>query len=237
MTGRIIGPRGYTVKIFVEPDYESIVKFKVWKAFQLIYCLLRMDPTGKDMQPYHSDVNDINAVSSNHYSVVEMLKVLEKQMLTCHMNNLLVLPMFHDIFSIQSPAASGRVTNGCAKKIYSLLDFPFNIAGRIIGPRGLTVKVIQTVCGCRIRLRWKELNALQIEVFVERDFESIVKFKLWRAFECINCLLKTFSSDEDMVNAIQLKDLKFYATQAEMLKVHFLINLSGVDSLNAPLTL
>ncbi|KRX34256.1 hypothetical protein T05_12377 [Trichinella murrelli] len=180
MTGRIIGPRGCTVKaiqllcrcgielnfikynllliqIFVEPDYESIVKFKIWKAFQLIYCLLRMDPSGKDMvqaiqsddfkfyesqveiitkffiiqQHYHSDINDVSAVSSNHYSVgerfsVEMLKVLEKQMLTSHMNNLLALPMFHDIFSIPSPAVSGRVTNGCAKKIYSILDFPFN---------------------------------------------------------------------------------------------------------------
>ncbi|KRY45515.1 hypothetical protein T03_17088 [Trichinella britovi] len=145
MTGRIIGPRGCT--IFVEPNYESIVKFKIWKAFQLIHCLLRIDPSGKDMvqaiqsddfkfyesqveiikncftiqQPYHSDVNDLNAVSSNHYSVgkrfsVEMLKVLEKQMLTSHMNNLLALPMFRDIFSIPSPAVSGRVTNGCAKK-------------------------------------------------------------------------------------------------------------------------
>ncbi|KRY20938.1 hypothetical protein T03_1262 [Trichinella britovi] len=116
-----------------------------------------MDPSGKDMvqaiqsddfkfyksrvemikncftiqQPYHSDVNDINAVSRNHYSVgkrfsVEMLKVLEKQMLTCHINNLLELPMFRDIFSIPSPAVSGRFTNGCAKKIYSILDFPFN---------------------------------------------------------------------------------------------------------------
>ncbi|KRX72966.1 hypothetical protein T06_12087 [Trichinella sp. T6] len=188
-------------------------------------------------QPYHSDVS---AVSSNHYSVgkrfsVEMLKVLEKQMLTSHMNNLLALPMFRDIFSILSPAVSGRLTNGCAKKIYSLLDFPFDIEGRITGPRGSTVKVIQTVCECRILLRWKEVNSLQIEVFVERDFESIVKFKLWRTFECINCMLKTFFSDEDTVNAIQLKDLKFYATQAEMLKVHFPINLSGVDSLNAPL--
>ncbi|KRY04808.1 hypothetical protein T03_6228, partial [Trichinella britovi] len=68
-----------------------------------------------------------------------------------------------------------------------------------------------------------------------RDFESIVKFKLWRAFECINCLPKTFPSDEDKLNAIHFKDLKFYATQAEMLKVHFPINLSGVDSLSAPL--
>ncbi|XP_003370815.1 protein quaking-B, partial [Trichinella spiralis] len=214
-----------------------------------------MDPSGKDMvrviqsddfkfyesqveiiikffiiqQHCHSDINDVSAVS------MEMLKVLEKQMLTSHMNNLLALPMFHDIFSIPSPAASGRVTNGYAKKICSLLDFPFNIAGRIIGPRGLTVKVIQTVCGCRIRLRWKEVNALQIEVFVERDFESIVKFKLWRAFECIHCLLKSFYSDEDMVNAVQLKDLKFYATRAEMLKVHFPVNLCGADLLNAPL--
>ncbi|KRZ64158.1 hypothetical protein T08_11149 [Trichinella sp. T8] len=31
MAGRIIGPRGCT--IFVKPDYESIVKFKIWKAF------------------------------------------------------------------------------------------------------------------------------------------------------------------------------------------------------------
>ncbi|KRX69138.1 hypothetical protein T06_10357 [Trichinella sp. T6] len=179
MTGRIISPRGCTVKaiqllcrcgielnfikynllliqIFVEPDYEGIVKFKIWKAFQLIYCLLRMDPSGKDMvqaiqsddfkfyesqvemikncftiqQPYHSDVNDLNAVSSNHYSVgkrfsVEMLKVLEKRMPTSHMN-LLALPMFRDIFSIPSPTACGRVTNGCAKKIYSILDLSFN---------------------------------------------------------------------------------------------------------------
>ncbi|KRX70129.1 hypothetical protein T06_8342 [Trichinella sp. T6] len=154
MTGRIISPRGCT--IFVEPDYEGIVKFKIWKAFQLIYCLLRMDPSGKDMvqaiqsddfkfyesqvemikncftiqQPYHSDVNDLNAVSSNHYSVgkrfsVEMLKVLEKRMPTSHMN-LLALPMFRDIFSIPSPTACGRVTNGCAKKIYSILDLSFN---------------------------------------------------------------------------------------------------------------
>ncbi|KRZ18932.1 Protein quaking-B [Trichinella zimbabwensis] len=292
VASRIIGPRGCTVKaiqilcecriqlnfikynllqiqIHVQPDYESIVKFKIWKAFQLIYCLLRIDLSGEDMvetiqfddfkfyesqvkiikncftiqHPYHSDINNVSAVSSNHYSVgkrfsLEMLKVLEKQMLPYHMNNLLELPMFRDIFSIPSPAASGGVTNGYAKKIYSALDFPFNIAGRIIGPRGLTVKVIQTVCGCRIRLRWKEINALQVEVFVERDFESIVEFKLWRAFECINCLLKTFSSEEDMVNAIQLKDLKLYATQVEMFKVHFpvkRVNFSGADSLNAPL--
>ncbi|KRY64945.1 Protein quaking-B [Trichinella pseudospiralis] len=289
---RIIGPRGCTIKaiqvlcgcsirliflndnllkiqILVEADYESIVKFKIWKAFQLIYCLLRIDPSGEDMvkiiqfddlkfyenqveiikncfttqQPYHSDINDASAVSSNDYSVVkrfslEMLSVLEKRMLTYHMNNLLELPMFRGIFSVPSPEACGRVRNGYAKKIYSALDFPFNIAGRIIGPRGLTVKVIQTVCGCRIRLRCKKVNALQVEVLVERDFESIVEFKLWRAFECINCLLKTFSSDENSVNAIQVKDLKLYATQAEMFKVHFpfkRVDFSGADSLNAPL--
>ncbi|KRZ77712.1 hypothetical protein T10_5818 [Trichinella papuae] len=292
VASRIIGPRGCTVKaiqvlcgcsiqlnfikdnllqiqIFVQPNYESIVKFKIWRAFQLIYCLLRIDPSGEDMvktiqfddfkfyesqveiikncftiqQPYHSDIDDVSAVSSNYYSVVkrfslEMLKVLEKQMLTYHMNNLLELPMLRNIFSIPLPAASGGVTNGYAKKIYSTLDFQFNIAGRIIGPRGLTVKVIQTVCGCRIRLRCKEVNALQVEVFVERDFESIVEFKLWRAFECINCLLEAFSSDEDVVNAIQLKDLKLYATQVEMFNAHFsfnCVNFSNADSLNAPL--
>ncbi|KAL1239809.1 Protein quaking [Trichinella pseudospiralis] len=290
VVSRIIGPRGCTVKaiqilcgcsiqldfikynllqiqIHARPDYESIVKFKIWKAFELIHCLLRTDPSGEDMvkiiqfddlkfyenqveiikncfttqQPYHSDINDASAVSSNDYSVVkrfslEMLKVLEKRMLTYHMNNLLELPMLRDIFSIPLPAASGRVINGYAKKIYSALDFPFNIGGRIIGPRGLTAKVIQAVCGCRIRLRCKEVNPLQVEVFVERDFESIVEFKLWRAFECIDCLLKTFSSDEDMVNEIQLKDLKLYTAQVEMFNAYFSFNcanFSDADSLNA----
>ncbi|KRY25534.1 hypothetical protein T03_5943, partial [Trichinella britovi] len=106
-----------------------------------------------------------------------------------------------------------------------------NIAGRTIGSRGLTVKFVDAASDCV----GKKSMHYKSKYSSSRDFESIVKFKLWRAFECINCLLKTFSSDEDMVNAIQLKNLKFYATQAEMLKVHFPINLSGVDSLNAPL--
>ncbi|KAL1284078.1 KH domain-containing RNA-binding protein qki.S [Trichinella pseudospiralis] len=213
---RIIGPRGCTIKaiqILVEADYEredmvKIIQFDDLKFYENQVEIIKNCFTTQ--QPYHSDINDASAVSSNDYSVVkrfslEMLSVLEKRMLTYHMSNLLELPMFR---------------------------------GRIIGPRGLTVKVIQTVCGCRIRLRCKKVNALQVEVLVERDFESIVEFKLWRAFECINCLLKTFSSDENSVNAIQVKDLKLYATQAEMFKVHFpfkRVDFSGADSLNAPL--
>ncbi|KAL1284323.1 KH domain-containing RNA-binding protein qki.S [Trichinella pseudospiralis] len=244
---RIIGPRGCTIKaiqvlcgcsirliflndnllkiqILVEADYEredmvKIIQFDDLKFYENQVEIIKNCFTTQ--QPYHSDINDASAVSSNDYSVVkrfslEMLSVLEKRMLTYHMSNLLELPMFRGIFSVPSPEACGR----------------------IIGPRGLTVKVIQTVCGCRIRLRCKKVNALQVEVLVERDFESIVEFKLWRAFECINCLLKTFSSDENSVNAIQVKDLKLYATQAEMFKVHFpfkRVDFSGADSLNAPL--
>ncbi|KRZ74766.1 Protein quaking-B [Trichinella papuae] len=293
VASRIIGPRGCTVKaiqvlcgcsiqlnfikdnllqiqIFVQPDYESIVKFKIWRAFQLIYCLLRIDPSGNDMvktiqfddfkfyesqveiikncftihQPYHSDINDASAVSSNDYSVgkrflLEMLKVLEKQMLPYHMNNLLELPMFRDIFSIPSPAASGRIKPGYDKRIYSALNYPFNIVSRIIGPRGLTIKVIQKLCGCRIQLRWKEINILQITVFTEKNFESTVNFKLWRAFECIDRLLEIPPTEEDVVKAIQFNDLKFYESQHKLLKVRFPIHdqrHSDTDSVNVLLS-
>ncbi|KRZ27876.1 Protein quaking [Trichinella pseudospiralis] len=286
---RIIGPRGCTVKaiqvlcgcsirliflndnllkiqILVEADYESIVKFKIWKAFQLIYCLLRIDPSGEDMvkiiqfddlkfyenqveiikncfttqQPYHSDINDASAVSSNDYSVVkrfslEMLNVLERHMVPYHMNKLLELPMFRDIFSIPSPAASGRVKLGYAKRIYSALNYPFNIASRIMGPRGLTIKVIQILCGCRIQLRWKKMNVLQITVFTEKNFESTVNFKLWRAFECINRLLKIPPTGEDVIKAIQFNDWKFYKSQYELHKIRFpnqYLRHSDLDSVN-----
>ncbi|KRZ80052.1 Protein quaking-A [Trichinella papuae] len=290
---RIIGPRGCTVKaiqilcgcsiqlnfikdnllqiqIFVEPDYESIVKFKIWKTFQLIYCLLRTDPSGKDMvktiqfddfqfyesqveiiknwftiqQPYHPDTNGVSAVSSNDYSVgkrfsLEMLKVLEKQMLAYHMNNLLVLPMFQKIFCIPQPAPIGTVKAGRDKRIYPALNYPFSIASRIIGPRGLTIKVIQKLCGCRIQLRWKEINDLQITVFTKKNFESTVNFKLWRAFECIDRLLEIPSTEEDVVRAIQFNDLKFYKSQHKLLKARFPIHYqrhSDTDSVNVLLS-
>ncbi|KRX65633.1 hypothetical protein T06_15988 [Trichinella sp. T6] len=172
---------------------------------------------------------------STEQFIMQLIINVEKHILLHHVNKLLALPMIQNIIQIPTPEPSGQIKKGFAETCYSTAGLPYNMAGRIIGPRGCTVKAIQLFCGCRIRLRWKEVNALQVEVFVERDFESIVNFKLWRAFECINCLLKTFSSDEDMVNAIQLKDLKFYAARAEMLKVHFPVNLSGADLLNAPL--
>ncbi|KAL1239788.1 Female germline-specific tumor suppressor gld-1 [Trichinella pseudospiralis] len=168
---RIIGPRGCTIKaiqvlcgcsirliflndnllkiqILVEADYEredmvKIIQFDDLKFYENQVEIIKNCFTTQ--QPYHSDINDASAVSSNDYSVVkrfslEMLSVLEKRMLTYHMSNLLELPMFRGIFSVPSPEACGRVRNGYAKKIYSALDFPFNIAGRIIGPRGLTVE-------------------------------------------------------------------------------------------------
>ncbi|KRX17657.1 hypothetical protein T07_4511 [Trichinella nelsoni] len=290
---RIIGPRGCTVKaiqklcacsiqlnfiednllqiqIVVEPDYESTVNFKIWRAFQIIHSLLQYYPTGKDMvktiqfddfnfyenhveiinncytiqKPYPSDINDVITVSSDYYSVgkrflLEMLKVLEKKMLTYHMNNLLVLPMFQKIFCIPQPAPIGKVQIGYAMKIYSASNYPFSIASRIIGPRGLTIKVIQTLCKCRIHLRWKEINVLQIKVFTEKNFRSIVDFTIWKAFECINRLLEIPPTEEDAVKAIQCNDLEFYKSQYKLLKSRCLIHYphhSDTDSVNALLS-
>ncbi|KRX36503.1 hypothetical protein T06_8453, partial [Trichinella sp. T6] len=141
-----------------------------------------------------STVKQVNEDSTEQF-ITQLIINVEEHILLYHVNK---LPMIQHIIQISTPESSGQIKKRFAETCYSTAGLPYNMSGRIIGPRGCTVKAIQ--------------------IFVEPNYESIVKFKLWRTFECINCLLKTFSSDEDTVNAIQLKDLKFYATQAEMLK-------------------
>ncbi|KRX68549.1 hypothetical protein T09_7533 [Trichinella sp. T9] len=170
--------------------------------------------------------------------IMQLIINVEEHILLHHVNKLLALPMIQNIIQIPTPEPSGQIKKGFAETCYSTAGLPYNMAGRIIGPRGCTVKAIQLLCGCGIELNFIKYNLLLIQIFVEPDYESIVKFKIWKAFQLIYCLLRmdpSGKSDEDMVNAIQLKDLKFYATRAEMLKVHFPVNLTGADLLNAQL--
>ncbi|KRX33688.1 hypothetical protein T06_1678, partial [Trichinella sp. T6] len=96
--------------------------------------------------------------------------------------------MIQNIIQIPTPEPSGQIKKGFAETCYSTAGLPYNMAGRIIGPRGCTI-------------------------FVEPDYESIVKFKIWKAFQLIYCLLRMDPSGKDMVQAIQSDDFKFYESQ------------------------
>ncbi|KRZ82959.1 hypothetical protein T08_3372 [Trichinella sp. T8] len=47
-------------------------------------------------------------------------------------------------------------------------------------------------------------------VFAENDYDSILMFKLWKAFQCINCLLEIHPFDKDFVGEIQKADPQFW---------------------------
>ncbi|KRY97224.1 hypothetical protein T11_16048 [Trichinella zimbabwensis] len=51
--------------------------------------------------------------------------------------------MFQNIIQILTPEPSGEIKKGFAETCYSTAGFPYNVASRIIGPRGFTVKAIQ----------------------------------------------------------------------------------------------
>ncbi|KRY04606.1 hypothetical protein T03_7012 [Trichinella britovi] len=38
---------------------------------------------------------------------------------------------------------------------------------------------------------------MKVMVSAENDYESILMFKLWKAFQCINCLLEIHPFDKD----------------------------------------
>ncbi|KRY99920.1 hypothetical protein T11_8224, partial [Trichinella zimbabwensis] len=67
----------------------------------------------------------------------------EEHILLHHVNKLLTLPLFQSIIQIPTPEPSGEIKKGFAETCYSTAGFPYNVASRIIGPRGCTVKAIQ----------------------------------------------------------------------------------------------
>ncbi|KRZ61399.1 hypothetical protein T02_6359 [Trichinella nativa] len=54
-------------------------------------------------------------------------------------------------------------------------------------------------------------------VFAENDYDSILMFKLWKAFQCINCLLEIHPFYKDIVGEIQQADSQFWERQMEII--------------------
>ena len=113
-------------------------------------------------------------------------------------------------------------------KIYMPVDkYPdHNFIGRIIGPRGLTIRELEADCGCKLYIRgkgslrdrhkeeklrtqanWEHLNdELHVLIMVE-DTENRAKVKLERAVSEINKLLESVILNKDEFKMRQLAEL------------------------------
>lgn len=125
------------------------------------------------------------------------------------------------------PEPEGEVVQK-STKIYVPVDkYPeYNFVGRIIGPRGLTIRELEVDCGCKLYIRGKgslrdknkeeklrgqgnmdHLNdELHVLITVE-DTENRAKLKLERAVSQINKLFESVISNQDEFKFRQLAEL------------------------------
>lgn len=125
------------------------------------------------------------------------------------------------------PEPDGPVVTKSRKIFVPVEKYPdFNFIGRIIGPRGLTIRELQVDCGCNLYIRgrgslrdkhkeeklkaqpnWDHLNEdLHVLICVE-DAENRADLKLERAESEINKLLESVISNKDEFKMRQLAEL------------------------------
>eukprot|EP00794_Sanderia_malayensis_P000278 gene278-903_t len=138
----------------------------------------------------------------------------------------------HDLFSPSSfllslPAQNGAIVK-LTEKIYApVKDYPkFNFVGRIIGPRGFTLRQVETETGCKILVRgrgsmkdkkveeekrgqpnYEHLEEdLHVLIMVE-DTDDRARLRLAKAVDEIKILMTPPEDGEDDIKRKQLKDL------------------------------
>ncbi|XP_034537950.1 protein quaking-B-like [Notolabrus celidotus] len=125
------------------------------------------------------------------------------------------------------PEAVGPNINLQEKLYVPTKEHPdFNFVGRILGPRGLTAKQLETETGCKIMVRgrgsmrdrkkeeqnrgkpnWEHLNEdLHVLITVE-DAQNRAEIKLKRAVEEVKRLLVPAAEGEDSLKKMQLMEL------------------------------
>ncbi|KRY58259.1 hypothetical protein T03_1837 [Trichinella britovi] len=67
--------------------------------------------------------------------------------------------------------------------------YPFNVASRIIGPAGSTIRAIKRYSGCRIVLSNMAQSVLIIDIISE-DFQGVVDWRIGKGIEAIQYVVK-----------------------------------------------
>lgn len=125
------------------------------------------------------------------------------------------------------PEAEGPVITRSEKVYVPVKDHPeFNFVGRILGPRGMTAKQLETETGCKIMVRgrgsmrdrkkeeanrgkpnWEHLNDELHVLITCEDTANRCQVKMARAIDEIKDLLKPVVDGEDEIKKRQLIEL------------------------------
>ncbi|KAF7638319.1 RNA-binding protein asd-2 [Meloidogyne graminicola] len=128
---------------------------------------------------------------------------------------------------LQLPEAIGEISIHQEKLFVPVKQYPdYNFVGRILGPRGMTAKQLETETGCKIMVRgkgsmrdkkkedsnrgkpnWEHLNE-DLHVIIQcEDTENRAKIKMSKAIEEVNKLLIPQPEGEDDLKRKQLMEL------------------------------
>lgn len=128
---------------------------------------------------------------------------------------------------LQLPDGIGEINIHQEKLYVPIKQYPdYNFVGRILGPRGMTAKQLETETGCKIMVRgkgsmrdkkkedlnkgkpnWEHLNE-DLHVIIQcEDTENRAKIKMSRAIEEVNKLLIPQPEGEDELKRKQLMEL------------------------------
>ncbi|KRY83174.1 hypothetical protein T4D_4366 [Trichinella pseudospiralis] len=86
------------------------------------------------------------------------------------------------------PHPYGRVRRKKFTKVIATNEYNFNVASRIIGPKGSTVKTIERYSGCRVKLINTRSNPLHVKI-VAKDYVNVAKWRIEKALEGIQHVL------------------------------------------------
>ncbi|KAK3739013.1 hypothetical protein QZH41_010491 [Actinostola sp. cb2023] len=131
---------------------------------------------------------------------------------------------------VSLPAPSGPRVKLTEKVYAPVKEYPkFNFVGRVIGPRGMTLREIETQTGCKLLVRGKGSmkdkkleeekrgqpnyehldEELHVLISVE-DTEERCIARLQKAVDRVQQLLRPVEEGEDEIKKKQLKDLAFF---------------------------
>ncbi|KRZ77272.1 Protein quaking-A, partial [Trichinella papuae] len=126
------------------------------------------------------------------------------RMLERYVNALFTIPMFR--VRPLPPRGLGRIKKSHGLILISRCQYSFNVASRIIGPRGSTVKSLEQYCGCDIYVEPLNQCILKISISVV-DYENVVNWRIGLAKEGLRMLIEERNDNNNLILKLQLAEL------------------------------
>ncbi|KRX92118.1 KH domain-containing protein SPIN1 [Trichinella pseudospiralis] len=117
------------------------------------------------------------------------------------------LPLFADMPS--PPPPTGEVEDKCFMLPIPKSGYPFDVALRIIGPRGSTVKAVQGATGCKIVLYRGNPDLVRVHISAT-DYANIAAWRIEQAKRLIMALVEIPQAGQDTIKKLQLAELAVY---------------------------